>query len=388
MLQNFGRSTLAELFEDWVVYRNLEPLDRRVPGLKNAGYRMELTEEGIPRKLDKEYSKAALWICEEARAVAGFAKPAEELLLIGDTLVTDGTAFHNLAALSGWQGACFIGADRIQQEPLCRFDAESNLDVSNRWSLLPDWLHAVRQRGMKLNTSTIVVIDIDKTALGPKGRNDQVIDRARLEGIFRTMESVLGSQFSRELFIQHYKELNRSRYHFLTADNQDYLAYICLILNSKLVAFDEFLAEIDNKNLESFDQFIRWADSLMMRKIAPGEDLREVHEAIQASVRNGDPTPFKRFRRQEFICTLEHMGNVPDDASIEALLRDEITLCEEVWQVSEWLKQRGCFLICMSDKPDEASIPTPREAAERKPIHRVETHRVGEDLRARLKEIR
>ena len=108
MFQNFGRSTLADLFEDWVVYRNLEPLDRRVPGLKNAGYRMGLTEEGIPRKLDKEYAKAALWICEEARTVAGFTKPAEELLLIGDTLVNDGTAFRNLETLSGWRGACFL----------------------------------------------------------------------------------------------------------------------------------------------------------------------------------------------------------------------------------------------------------------------------------------
>ena len=388
MFQNFGRSTLADLFEDWVVYRNLEPLDRRVPGLKNAGYRMGLTEEGIPRKLDKEYAKAALWICEEARTVAGFTKPAEELLLIGDTLVNDGTAFRNLETLSGWRGACFIGADRSEQAPVCKFDGESRLYMGNRWSLLPEWLGAIRQQGLKLNAGTTVMIDIDKTALGPKGRNDQVIDRARLQGIFRTMDSVLGDQFNREQFVQHYSELNRSRYHFLTADNQDYLAYICLILNAKLIAFDELMSEIEAKNLENFDQFMRWVDSLMMRKVAPGEELREVHEAIQASVRNGDPTPFKRFRRQEFASTLEYMGNLPDTATVEQLLSDEITICEEVWQVSSWLKQRGCFLLCMSDKPDEASKPGPRDSGSNKPVHRAATHRVGEDLRAKLSEIK
>lgn len=388
MFQNFGRSMLADLVGDWVVYRNLEPLDKRVPGLKNAGYRMGMTDDGIPRKLEKEYAKAALWICEEARIVSGFTNAAHELLVIGDTLVTDGTAYSNLMNLSGWDGACFIGADRMEQEPRYNLDEESNLYVANRWSQLGDWLQTVRQRGFYLDNSTVVVIDIDKTALGPKGRNDQVIDRARLEGIFRTMDSVLGERFDRNRFVQHYSELNRARYHFLTADNQDYLAYICLILNADLIAFDELSAEIEAKNLENFDQFLRWVDSLVMRKVAPGEELREVHEAIQASVRNGDPTPFKRFRRQEFVSTLEHMGSVPDTAAIETLLRDEITLCEEVWQASSWLKERGCFLICMSDKPDEASKPGTRDAVQLSPVHRTVTHRVGVDITPQLKSIK
>jgi hypothetical protein len=42
-----------------------------------------------------------------------------------------------------------------------------------------------------------VIIDIDKTAIGAKGRNDKVIDRARLAGIYRTMDSVLGDDFDR-----------------------------------------------------------------------------------------------------------------------------------------------------------------------------------------------
>ena len=51
---------------------------------------------------------------------------------------------------------------------------------------------------MHLDERTVVVVDIDKTALGAKGRNDQVINEARLEGIFRTMDSVLGDNFDRD----------------------------------------------------------------------------------------------------------------------------------------------------------------------------------------------
>ncbi len=387
MFQNFGRATLADFVDDWVVYRNLEPLDKRVPGLKAAGYRMGITEEGIPRKQDKEFAKAALWIIEEAREVLGFRKPVDELLVIGDTLYNDGQAFHNLAQLSGWHGACFIGADRLDQSPSATLDADGSLLTANRWSLQSDWLASLRQQGFALDATTAVVIDIDKTVLGPKGRNDQVIDEARLQGIFRTMDSVLGEQFNQKQYIKHYGELNRGKYHFLTADNQDYLAYICLILNSGLVDFDDLLSELSEKHVENFDQFIRWVESLMTRNGAETE-MREVHEAVLTSVRQGDPTPFKRFRRQELVTTIEHMGNLPDDSSPEVLLKGEITLCEEVLQVAQWLKARGCSLICLSDKPDEASKPSGRDALQLAPIHRVSTHRVGIDIRPQLAEIK
>jgi hypothetical protein len=40
--------------------------------------------------------------------------------------------------------------------------------------------------------------------------------------------------------------------------------------------------------------------------------------------RAGDPTPFKHFRRQEFVTTVEHMGNVPDGSSVEEILRRDL----------------------------------------------------------------
>ena len=389
MLQNFGRATLADYFDDWVIYRSLEPLDKRLPGFKTASYRMGINDDHIPRKQEPEYAKAAVWFLEEAHQIVGSTKPLKELLFIGDTLFNDGQAFNNMIAVSHWQGACFIGADRNEQPPAVSIDEALNLYNANRWNELGNWLAWCRTRGLQLNEQTAVVVDIDKTALGAKGRNDHVIDRARLEVIFRTMAAVLGEErFDRPRFIEHYNELNRGRYHFLTADNQDYLAYICLVLNTGLISFEELIDEIQHDSLKNFDQFIRWVDSRLKINETDSETLLEVHSAVLGSVRTGDPTPFKRFRRQEFSCTVECMGNMPDSASVAEILDNEITLTEEVCQVSQWLKGRGCFLLCLSDKPDEASRPTGRGVADTLPVHRVATHRVGADLRAVLAEIR
>jgi len=381
MLQNFGMATLADLFDDWVVYRNLEPLDKRVPGFKNSAWKMGVSEERLPRKQEVDYAKAATWIINEAQSVRGERKPIRELLFVGDTLFNDGQAYANMARVAGWKGSCFIGADRGDQEPAFAIDEEKSLYNANRWASISDWLAWVRTQGHALDERTAVVVDIDKTALGAKGRNDAVIDRARLEGIFRTMTSVLGEEgFNKREFVQHYNDLNRARFHFLTADNQDYLAYICMVVNSGMISFEELMSEIDKSNLEDFEQFIRWVDSRMMIHQSGGTELFETHQSVITSVRVGDPTPFKSFRRQEFIATVEHMGILPANASADALLAEEITLTEEVWQASQWLKNRGCFLLCLSDKPDEASRPSKGYPTDLPPVHRARTHRVGIDL--------
>jgi hypothetical protein len=384
MYEKFGRACLADFCDDWVVYRNLEPLDKRVPGLKQAFYDMELRSEQIPRKQERDYAKAAVWFVNRIQQVRGVSSPVNELLFLGDTLFNDGQAFSNMISVGRWRGACFIGAERLDQEPTTRIEQET-IFIANRWPALVDWLRMIKEQGFQLAANTAVIIDIDKTALGAKGRNDKVIDRARLAGIYRTMDSVLGEDFDQALFEKHYNELNRSRYHLLTADNQDYLVYICMVLNTRIMSLDELISEVDSKSLDNFEQFIRWVNSRMMINPSAGIALREVHEAVNSSVRIGDPTPFKRFRRQEFVSTLEHMGNMPDNSSVTELLENEITITEEVYQLAMWLKGRGCQILCLSDKPDEASLPHPRTSPELPPLHRALTHRVGADIREELR---
>ncbi len=384
-LQNFGRATLADFFGDMVIYRNLEPLEKKLAGLKSAGYRMGLSSDIVPRKFEPDYAKAALWIAEEAQRLRNVTAPLREVLLIGDTLLNDGQAYLNLAKLSGWRGACFIGADRSAQTPAVEIDEENLLYNANRWSALGDWIQWVGEKGFALDEHTLLIVDIDKTALGAKGRNDSVIDRARLEGLYRTMNAVLGGAFNQTAFEKHYTFFNRGRYHSLTSDNQDYLAYICLVLNLGLIQFEELLSEIESDSLHNFEQFIRWVDSRMMSQAGVAEAFRQVHEAVRASVRIGDATPFKQFRREEFVSTIDHMGKLSDDATVDEILSEEVALTEEICELSDCLKKRGCLQICFSDKPFEASCPTRQLAENFLPVHRMPTHRIGISIADKLR---
>ncbi len=386
-LRVHGRASLSDYFGDFVIYRKLEPLDRRMPGLKAAYYRMGLPDDHIPRKLDADYAKAAVWLAKEGQRVRGVQTELSELIFIGDTLHNDGQAYTNMIEVSEWAGSCAIGRACNEEDLVIDTDDEAGVFCANRWCALSAWVQWTLDRGLHVDERTVAVVDIDKTALGAKGRNDKVIDAARLEGIYRTMVDVLGEDFNRGEFEQEYAELNRARYHFLTADNQDYLAYICLVLNTGLVSFEEMLDEVANNSLANFEQFLRWVDTRIMISGGAGESIRQTHEAVFAGVRVGDPTPFKHFRRQEFVATIDRMGNMPDDSTVEDILANEITLTNEVAELATWLSERGVLLICLSDKPDEASVPHLRISPELPPIHRAQTHLVGTSIRSRLDEL-
>ncbi len=384
--QVFGRGRLSDLFGDLVVYRSLEPLDSRIPGFKVAQRHVGLAGAACPRKQEKAYADVTTWIVEQAQQVRGSKEKLREMLYVGDTLYNDSQAFRNMVAASAWRGACFIGAERSEQTPAATIDAD-NIYSANRWSALGEWAQWLRgEANMHLDGSTAVIVDIDKTALGAKGRNDKVIDNARLCGAYSTMTSLLGPSVDLDEFDRYYSELNRTRYHNVTEDNQDYLAYICVVLSTGLVSFEELMREVHNGSIDNFEQFIRQVESRMMTSTY-SEALRQAHDSVIMSVRNGDPTPFKRFRRQEFICTIERMGNAPDDAGVDSILSEEITLTQEVWELTGWLKERGCLLLCLSDKPDEASMPNQRVSADLPPVHRAETHRVGASIRKTLEAI-
>jgi len=75
---------------------------------------------------------------------------------------------------------------------------------------------------------------------------------------------------------------------------------------------------------------------------------------------------------------VERMGNLDDRASVDALLASEIVITQEVREIGLRWRAAGALLFGLSDKPDEASIPTEELAAQGfQPIHRVETHAVG-----------
>lgn len=387
VLQNFGQAKLSDFLEDRVIYRSLEPMDRRIPGLRKAYYRMGLMTDAIPRKMDRDYAKVGVWLINEMQRLRLRSQPLTELIFLGDTLSGDGHAFQSMANLGEWRGACFIGHDDPTQAARTVYDDQTGITSATRWSLMGEWARWMLDQGFQLGSSTALVVDIDKTALGARGRNDRAIDQARLDGIYRTMDSVLGDSFDKDAFELAYNTLNQARFHPLTGDNQDYLGYICLMLNGCVTDLDELLREFENNSLGSFDHFIRWIDVRITNGNCASESLRQAHEAVIMSVRQGDPTPFKHFRRQEFVSTLEHMNNVPDSAAPTDRLSAEICITQEVRELSIWLQKRGALVLSMSDKPDEASAPHPRYSPELAPIHQSFTHCIGSSIQPVLDEL-
>jgi hypothetical protein len=380
-MNSFGFTSLQEIFGDLVILRNLVPVDQRLPGLAAAWQEMGLAGPHIPRKHEPDYARASVWFVKGARALELPNTPVRELLFVGDTAMSDGGAFRNLAAAGGWPGWCFIGAEKLSAPAACTADAD-NVTLGNRWTLLADWLAAARAAGARLDEHTAVVVDMDKTAVAARGRNASVMDAARVEGVERTVADLLGDSFHREAFLVAYKTLGDPVYHPFTADNQDYLAYICLVLGAGVVDLDSLLAELKDGRMANFRQFVEQADGLIEQ--APS-GLQQIHREVYGRVQEGDPTPFKAFRRNEYLCTAARFGCLAADAPVEKMLAEQVCITQEVRELALWLRRRGCLVMTMSDKPDEATLPTPELAAQGYlPLHRLQTTAIGESIADQL----
>ncbi len=375
-MENCGRTSVHEFLGDFIVYRNLVPVDRRLPPLAEVRDKVGLAESLVPRKSQPEYARVIVHLLRRARALDAPGTAIERLVYVGDTRLNDGTAFANVCRAGGWPGLAFIGSEKNE---LARIEIvkqeDGDLFLANRWAALTDFDEFCRDRGFALDERAAVIVDLDKTALGARGRNDRVIDGARVEAVRRTVGDLLGDDFQPAAFQAAYDLLNQPEFHPFTTDNQDYLAYVCLILGSGLYTLEPLVAEVRAGRLRDFSQFIAQVDA---RAGDLPADLRRIHADILARVQRGDPTPFKAFRYNEYRVTVERMGCLADDAPPADLLEQEIVITEEVRQAALRWRKQGALLFGLSDKPDEASIPSAELAAQAyRSIHQTETHAVG-----------
>ena len=358
------RASLYDLLGDLVVYRNLEPADERLR-------RPQFTEGAIPRKADPAYAQAILRILSQAQALRSDQR-LERLIYIGDTAMNDGQAIRNLGQHLPIYG--FIGHERLGESK--RIEIEDGVMLANRWAALADFIHFLQREGFAFDETTAVLLDLDKTAFGARGRNSHAIDAARVEAVRRTVEEVLGGDFDEGEFRAVYDELNQSQYHPFTADNQDYLAYICLMVSGGVYGFTQLLADLKAERMSTFAQFI---EACAERAI--GDELVPVHQEVYANFRRGDPTPFKSFRYREYEETVKRMDRLPDEADEERVLAEEIVITREVADVCRFLKGRGALLFGLTDKPDESSIPRPGLAQKGYlSLHRVTMKVVGNSV--------
>jgi len=376
-MKNMGRTSVYEFLGDFIVYRNLNPADARLPPLVEVRAQVGLPGDAIPRKSQAAYAQAIVGLLRAARALDAPGTSIKRLIYVGDTRLNDGAAFVNICRAGDWPGLAFIGAERDAPAHVEIVEQDrSSLYLANRWAALADFERFCRKRGFSPDEQTAVVVDLDKTALGARGRNDHAIDRARVEALGRTVGGLLGDDFDPAGFQAAYNLLNQPEFHPFTADNQDYLAYICLMIGGGLYRLERLAADVRAGQMSAFEQFIAQTDERARRLPA---NLREIHASIYTRVQQGDPTPFKAFRYTEYQSTVGRMGCLDDGAPVAELLANEIVITQEVREMALSWRAAGAVLFGLSDKPDEASLPT-RELAARgyRPIHRTETHAIGE----------
>ncbi len=374
MVTFFGKSSLFDIWGDFIVYRNLVPADQRLPAIGALRQHLSLQSPNLPRKTDSDYAQVVAEQLRQARRLELPGAQLQRLVFIGDTRLLDATAFQNLCAAGGWQGWAFIGRDEMGVQ---RSDVvENGVYASNRWSALPDFFAFLGKQGFGLDEQTVLVIDMDKTSVGARGRNDKVVDEARLEGVRLTVAELLGKDFNEDAFRAVYHELNRPVYHAFTADNQDYLAYICLMLGTSLFQFPVLVQDIQDGKMHDFFEFIQQVQR--RRAELPSAGLIEIHDQVWRLVQQGDPTPFKAFRYNEYLATAARFG-VPPGEALETALFQRIMITEEVRQIAGDMRRRGVLVFGLSDKPDEASFPSSEQARKgMQPLHRLETLCVGE----------
>jgi hypothetical protein len=247
--------------------------------------------------------------------------------------------------------------------------------LANRWQALTDFLDWVQREGFVLDEKAALLLDLDKTTFGPRGRNDKVIDQARVTAVRLTVEEVLTGDFDEVTLGNVYNHLNQIEYHPFTRDNQDYLAYISLMVVGQVYPAERLWADLESGRLTGFRQFITLCDA---RQPQMSEGLLAAHREVTGNMAKDDPTPFKSFRFREYHATVALMDALPDDTPQETLLAQEITMTGEVVALAEQLAAQGMLTFGLSDKPDEASVPPPEAHTQGAlPLHRVPMKVVG-----------
>jgi len=375
-MKKYGRTTVSEFLGDFIVYRNLVPVDSRLPSLSEISEPLGLLPGMIPRKTTFEYARVITYLVEQARKLDNPGSHINRIVFIGDTRLNDGTAFRNICHSGKWPGIAFIASE--QKEPLdYKIDEQEagTLFLANRWEALAEFNQFCQRREFRIDENSAVLIDLDKTTLGARGRNDRVIDQVRLEAAAQTVGSLLGEENDPERFQTAYLRLNQTEFHAFTQDNQDYLVYICLMIGISLFDLESLVVDVKSGKVATFDEFLI---NIGQRKDELPVKLQSIHDDLTSRVQQGDPTPFKEFRYMEYKTTTARMGQMDASTPVDELLAQEITITQEVRDAALAWRDQGALLFGISDKPDEASIPNAKQESEGcKPIHQVETDAVG-----------
>ncbi len=381
-MKAWPQSSLSSLFDDWIVYRSLTPLDKRVPGLQETWRELGLRSNRTPRKAkDPEYVRVILQFLERIQAARGHP-PLQRLIYLGNRQSRDQATLAHLEQHCRWSLATWLCEEDADIPN--RSNARGPHMLSNRWEGILDFAAFLAGQGFSLNAQTAIVVDMDKTIIAARGRNSDALNHARVEGVKQMVKATLGDSFEEPRFQAVYYELNQPKYHFFTEDNQDYVTYIALMASALVYPIEDLLEDVAYGQVNSFGGILEIVERRLAKMPQPG--LQALHEEVWTHFLLGDPTVFKSFRGKQYESILAHINPACQTAlDEETLLKTEIVITREVFDFLQLARERGTLLFLISDRPDETLIPDAALAQQGyQPIHRLPIKIVGKPVYARL----
>jgi hypothetical protein len=335
---------VTDVFGARIALRDLEPRDATLPGLEQLHKELSLEDRYIPRKNEPAYGQVLM------RIIAGLRPTGpEQIVFVGDTLLNDGGAIRGLQQASDpsqdvWGFLC--GATPAPQ----RADFVLNrVYFASEWSGLSAFFDYAIRDGLRLDSGTAVLFDLDQTVYAAKRRDDAALHLARWEATREYLERIVPAyRFDAKRAEAMYREFDRDDYHPVTRDNLDYVVLLVLAVASGLAD----ATEIKTYATSTRPSIGALADELHRRALIRRghEEIDNTLAAIKEVLYNtiaGDQTPCKRFRRFECLAMARRMSQTGDGA---------VVLNREVLEAIDFLQRRGVMLMAFSDRPVEAAV--------------------------------
>ena len=353
---------LSAVIGDNIAYRSLRP--------QRAGLAF-VPPAPLPRKIDAAYGAAVWALLQQLQALTHPTVALQRILVLGDNAGTDGVMFGHLRPFVAHAAALIVdetGGPPTLQPPV------DGLAHADGWAMVARWATLLAQQGFVVDAATAVVLDVDKTLLGPKGRNARVIDEARGAAMAAVIREFVGEQWQADAFAEAQYTFNTARFHPFTGDNQDWVAVLCLLTQTGVLPLATLADAILAGAFPTPAALVAHALRTPLNTA-----LRTLLTSIHARTLAGDPTPFKAFREREYRETVARFNLTAALAPAERLQR-EICVCGEALAQAHRWRDAGALLLALSDKPDEAALPTAALAAQGfVPIHQLPTHVVTLD---------
>lgn len=330
----YKRDFLNTLFEDYIIFRELNIVKEGLP--KFDEIKSSLNLKLLPRKKDKDYVRVLSYLID---LIGDFKK----IVYLGDTFLNDKSVIENLTSLNRYEVFGIITEGKGKKEKI------GNIILNDRWE---DLIEVFKELNIEIDKDTLFIVDIDKTLIGARGRNDFSIDKARFDAIKEISKDLIGDYDERKFF-EIYKILNDKKFHNFTEDNQDIVTLLTIIFYLGLYDFQEFIEEYESgKKIDKLNFFKE-----ILEKSNKNLNFYKVLERCTLRIENGDPTPFLEFRYKEFESTIKRMDFLSDYENIKTLLEEEIMITKEVYDLLIFSKEKGALLFGLSDKPEASTFP-------------------------------